>query len=147
MKLQSGAVVLMLLTPAAVLASDPAGRAKLPGTWQESGKAGSVWVLEEKSGAMHITGSEGDRKLADFECNTVGRDCELKEAGKKAKVSMWYNGPRLVELETRGSEVLQRTFGIVDENTLEVEVVQIVPEGKPETLHFKRTQPAAPGTN
>jgi hypothetical protein len=38
----------------------------------------------------------------DFACTTRGQDCEVKKEDKAVKVSFWYNGPALVETETRG---------------------------------------------
>src|SRR5262249_31835626 len=76
-------------------------RAKLIGSWRMQDEAGkdtdTVWVLEAKGDAMHISRSEGAHKIAEFECATTGHDCNIKESGKSAKVSLWYNGPALVE--------------------------------------------------
>jgi CheY-like chemotaxis protein len=66
------------------------------------------------------------------------------QLGERAKVTMYYNGPRLVQYETRGSHVTKRRFTITGEdgNTLEVETMPISPPGKAETIRFKR-QPAS----
>jgi hypothetical protein len=54
---------------------------------------------------------------------------------------MWFNGDKLVELETKGREVVKRSFAVPQQgDTLEVEVIPIVPEGRTETLHFARAQ-------
>src|ERR1700681_2718744 len=78
-------------------------RAKLIGSWRlqdDAGRdAGDVWVLEDRGAAIHITHTEGTHKLSDFECAPTGSECEVKDAGKSAKVSLWYNGPALVEME------------------------------------------------
>jgi Carboxypeptidase regulatory-like domain len=126
-------------------AGDNADHAKLGGAWQVQSEAGkgpaSVWVLEEKGDAVHITYSRGDQKLAEFECNAMGRECEIKDSGKQAKVSMWYSGPKLVELETRGSEVVKRRFAVSGQgDTMELEVIPIVPSGPSETKLLKRLQ-------
>src|SRR4051812_40579889 len=94
----------LILTAAAVLsvpafADTAADRAKLTGKWQiesTNGKpAAEVWTIEDKSGTLHITRSEDNQIVADFDCNTMGRECEVKDSGKHAKVSMWYSGPKL----------------------------------------------------
>jgi hypothetical protein len=120
-------------------------REKLLGSWQPqqtSAKEAGAWMIESKGADVwHITHSVGDQKLLEFECSTMGRDCEAKESGKPAKVSMWFNGPKLVELETKGKEVVKRRFAVAGEgDTLEIEVIPIEPAGKTETLRFRRLQ-------
>src|SRR5271170_6418571 len=87
------------LIAAAAMADDSADQARLGGTWKvqnETGKgANSVWILEQKNDAIHVTNLQDDRKVAEFECNTVGRECEMKDSGRKAKVSVWFSGPKL----------------------------------------------------
>ena len=104
------------------LADDPANRASLSGTWQVQNEVGkgsaSVWVLEKKSDVIHVTNLKGDQKLAISECNTVGRECEIEDSGRQAKVSMWFIGPKLVELETRGEEVVKRRFSIAGQGDI-----------------------------
>ena len=59
-------------------------------------------------------------------------------------MSIWFNGPRLVEMETKGSEVLKRWFLILPKDDfMEMEVIPIVPGGKTETFQFKRVQLSA----
>jgi hypothetical protein len=138
----------IILFATAAFASDSSTRAKLIGRWQplesaaKAAKEAGVWTLEAKGGDnLRVTHSLGDQKLSEFECSTTGRECEMKDSGKTAKVSMWFNGAKLVELETKGREVVKRRFAVAGQgDILEVEVIPIVPEGKPETLRFERTQ-------
>ncbi len=132
-----------LLLAGAAFADDYAGRAKLFGKWLQNdgnGDARSTWILAEAPAeAIHITSSSGAQTLAEFECNTVGKECEVKDAGRKSKISMWFNGSKLVEMETRGSQVLKRRFNVTgDGNTMDMETIPIFPAGKVETTHFKR---------
>ena len=46
-----------------------------------------------RGNSMQVTEAEGGKKIADFACGTEGTPCEIKTAGKKAMVSMWFNGP------------------------------------------------------
>lgn len=136
-------VVLLLatLTAAGAPGDDASARAKLAGTWQpQESAATGVWTFEHKEGnVIHVTYSLGNQKVMDFECSTTGKDCEVKDAGKSAKASMWYSGSKLVELETKGAEVVKRRFAVAPEgDSLEVEVIPIQPDGKTETLHFRR---------
>lgn len=118
-------------------------RAKLSGTWQIENGSGKpvIWVIEQKADAAHFTNTEGDQKSADFECSTKGKECKVAESGKEAKISMWYNGASLVQMETKGSDVTKRKFSVEAEgDKMSIEITPIEPAGKPETLHFKRAQ-------
>ena len=141
---QNVAVVLFVAIALGTVAQadDAITRAKLSGAWQlGSDKGGSTWILDEKGDAIHITYLEGDQKLAEFECNTMGRDCDVKESGKSAKVSMWFSGSKLVELVTKGRQVVKRQFAVAEPgDTLELEVIPIQPDGKTETIRFRRVQ-------
>ena len=128
-----------LLFSAAGIAAGDADRDKLNGAWESRGDAAArtSWTLWSNGDALQITQVENDRTLVDFECNTVGRECDVKESGKPMKVSMWFNGPRLVVMETRGKDVVKRRFHTTgDANEIEMEVIRIVPQGKPELLRL-----------
>lgn len=137
----------MLVLAGSVFADDDSSRASLAGTWQQtegSKDAISVWVLKDLGSTMHVTGSNGTQTVVEFECNTAGKDCEGKESGHKAKVSLWFNGPRLVELETRGSQTVKRRFAVTgDGDKMDLETIPVVPPGKAETVHFKRAPATA----
>jgi len=73
----------------------------------------------------------------------VGKECAVEDAGRRSKVSMWFNGPKLVELETRGTEIVKRRFSITGNGeTMDLETIPIAPSGKVETAHFKRVPSA-----
>ena len=131
---------LLLCVP--VLADDVSDRAKLIGSWQrqdDSAKAASVWLLELKGTALHITESLGDQKISEFECPPKGADCEGTVEGKKATVSMYYDGPALVQLLTRGSNVTRRRLTVTGQrDMMEIELMPIVGTDKAETFHLKR---------
>ena len=125
-------------------ADDSAERAKLAGAWQgESGAAKAVWILESHGDAFRITNSVGDKRISEFACN-LGQECEVKDAGHKVKVMMYFNGPKLVMLETKGEEVVKKRFGAAETgDALDIEIIPITPAGKNETLRFKRVQNTA----
>lgn len=142
MKIQTVCAV-MLLAGTVAFAQD-ADRAKLYGAWQaqEQGSAG-VWTIEEQGAGLHLTNSQGDRKVSEFVCD-LGKECEVKDAGKKVKVTLYFNGPKLVIMETRGEEVLKRRFGIAATgDVLELENIPVSPSGKTEMIHFTRLQTTA----
>jgi hypothetical protein len=136
------AVLLTVVFGGAAFGAAGEGRAKLIGTWRvqgDSAGADSVWSLQEKGGAIRITHSLGDQKVAEIECNTMGKECSVRDAGRQAKISMWYNGPKLVELEIRGSEVIKRRFALAgDDDSMEIELIPISPAAKTETIRLKR---------
>jgi hypothetical protein len=130
---------LLLWVP--VLGDDASARAQLIGAWQQqddSGKGIPVWVVETKGNSLHITNSQGDQKLSEIECKP-GAECEGTASGKKSKVTMYFNGPTLVLLETVGSDVIKRQFTVREQpDIMELEVIPIIGSAKSETLHLKR---------
>jgi hypothetical protein len=118
------------------LAADDGDRTKLAGSWQESaGDPGKTWTIAEMGDRMQITETVKGEKLVEFQCNTVGKECSAKHG----KVSMWFNGPKLVVMETRGSDVVKRRFeASADGGALELEVIPIAPSGKTEKVALKR---------
>jgi hypothetical protein len=135
-----------LLLAGSALADDDSGRARLMGRWQQSdenAETKSTWALESLGGAIHVTSSNGTQTVEEFKCNTVGKECAGKDAGRPSKVSLWFNGPKLVELETRGNQVMKRRFSITGGgDTMDLETIPIVPTGKSETMHFRRVPSA-----
>jgi hypothetical protein len=117
---------------------------RFAGSWTgDTNGAPVTWVFEAKGDSLKIDQMKGGEKLAGFECNTMGRECELKDAGKKATVSMWFNGPKLVQLETKGSDIVRRRFVVNEKgDAMDVEITPISQGGKPETLHLTRAQVA-----
>ncbi len=126
-------------------ADDVGDRAKLEGSWRlesASAEAGPAWSFIRQGDSLQVTEIENGNKIADFKCPTDGKSCDVKVSGKKATVSFWYNGPKLVELETQGSDVLERRF-VPGDDSMEVEVMPMVPSGKLETTKFKRSPVAS----
>jgi hypothetical protein len=136
----------LLLAGGLASADDAADRTRLVGTWLPQDKSGTSWVVKSDGEGLHLTKTQDDQKLLDFECNTVGRECEVKGPRKETKVSMWYSGPRLVLMETSGSDVVKYRFHATDADKLEVDVIPIVPDGKPQSISLAR-QAQTPGTN
>ena len=59
--------------------------------------------------------------------------------GKKVKISMYFNGPTLVQLETIGANVTKRHFTVTEKpDMMELEVMPIVGKAKPEKLHLRK---------
>lgn len=122
-------------------ADDQADRDKLMGSWQieaASGGEAAEWSFTPQGDAVKVTEVESGNKIADFVCNTDGKPCDVKIGGKKVSVSMWYNGPKLVELEQHGSDTVRRRFAVPSADHMEMEVTDMSPSGRNETLKFKR---------
>jgi hypothetical protein len=143
MNIRIASAGVLLLGAMAWAADDPeVERAKLVGKWELQSENGSgkapVWVIEDKRFSMHITRLVGEQKMCEFECD-LGKECKVKDSGKSVTEQIYFNGPKLVELETKGNDVVKRRFtAATTPDTLEVEVIQLVPSGKTETLVFKR---------
>lgn len=130
-----------LLLCGAACADDTADRGKLMGSWQvDASSAESGWTFSPQGDSVKVTEVESGSKVADFVCGTNGTPCDVKISGKKASVSLWYNGAKLVELEQRGSDTIERKFAVATAaDQMQVEVLQMAPGGKSETLKFKRS--------
>ena len=127
----------LLLFSCALIAQDPS-KPNFTGTWQldpakselnTSHASGATWVIEEKDNSIHITEMEsakGDRKI-ELKCTTDGKECNVPS--EKAKASFWYNGPMLVEMETKGDNATRYRLKLMDAGkSLNVEVTYIVPQ-------------------
>jgi hypothetical protein len=112
-------------------------RPNLSGTWQfDSSKsqlhtltgASATWVINEDESSIQITESEyGASKKIELKCTTDGKECKI--SGAKAKASFWYNGPMLVEVESRGEHVTRYRMKLsADGKTLTVDTTSIVPQ-------------------
>lgn len=126
-------------------------RAKLMGSWEADAQGGApahtMWKFETQGASLHITNSLGDKKMAEFVCE-MGKECAVKDDGKKVTVLMYFNGSKLVVQETRGEQVFKRRFGVADPgNVLELEMIPVVPGGSTETTKFTRVGAEAASAN
>jgi hypothetical protein len=138
------AAAVAMLAPRAS-AQDEADRAKLNGSWQvkEQGATPAVWTIQPQGESMRVTNSEGDHTVAEFVCE-LAKQCDAKDAGKKVKVMFYFNGAKLVMMETKGDEVVKRRFGFGDApDVMELDMIPVAPAGKTETTHFTRVQAVA----
>ena len=117
--------------------------ASYSGTWLLQNNSTTKWVFEQHGDRIRIQKIAGSETVADYTCNTSGKECDIKIDGHKATVSLWFNGNDLVELETRGHVVVKRRFEFLkDGKQMDVETIPISPPGKTEKLTFS---PATPG--
>ena len=131
-----------LATP--VLADEQSDRAGLVGSWIQPG-GNNAWIIGNASDGLHITQIEGSGPVADYQCNLEGRDCDVKIGGHKASVSMYYNGSMLVQVETKGDQIVKRRFSVLPTGAaMKVEVIPMTGKAvQTEELQFERGQPVA----
>jgi len=137
---------IVALAPVAAPASadDKADRARLVGSWVQSGGSGG-WIIDNAADGLHLTQIEASGPIADFQCNTYGENCEVRIAGHKATVSLYYNGSALVQMETKGEQIVKRRFSVLPSgNSMKVEVTPMTGRVQTEQLEFERGQPPAP---
>ena len=127
------------------LRADSLARPDLSGTWRlEPSKSqihsrippGLTLAIEQDADAIHLVRQFGDKqKPDDLRCATNGKDCKVKEEGHAATVSFYYNGPALVEIDSEGqnhdSVTKKRMEVSPDGSTLTVDVIHVMPEGRP----------------
>jgi hypothetical protein len=132
------------------LAAD-SGKVDFSGVWEldsaksQDGRAITL-KIENVSNKVKVVRAvrdkDGKEVTSEFVCETGAGECEYDEAGHKAKVTLWYNGPALVILKTEGLKedasdewTLKLSNGT---KTLTVDLEHIDPTGNPETLVFNR---------
>jgi hypothetical protein len=101
----------------------------------------AVLMIDQKSGSIHVQAlSQSNQTLLDYTCGTGGKECDIQDGGKPAKISLWYMGPTLVVLETgrNGEEVVKRKMAMSKDGALEIEYQRIVPAGDTDTLYFTK---------
>jgi hypothetical protein len=124
-------------------------RPNLSGTWQvDVSKSqlhtekvdGATWVIHEDESSIQITESEGGAaKTLELKCTTDGKQCKI--SGDKATASFWYNGPMLVEMESKGDHVMRYRMKLSDDGkTLTVNTTSIVPQSTQDDVLVFRKQ-------
>ena len=111
----------------------------LPGSAQDRPDLTGTWTISEGDDTIKISESEdGSAKKIEFQCTTDGKECKV--TGDKATASFWYNGPLLVEMETKGEHVLRYRMKLSsDGKTLTVQTTSIVPQSsQDDTLVFDK---------
>lgn len=132
-------ICLVIVVFSASAANDDSRTRKLLGKWVAADNAGAAWIFEEAGDKLKITHTRGAERHSEFECNTSGQECEAKEEDKTAKASMYFLGPKLVQIVMKNPEVEKRRFTVSEDgDALEVEVMPVVPPGKAQTKTYRR---------
>lgn len=135
------AATLTFLIALGAFGDDIEDRMKIPGTWQSD--TGETWTIDDKIETIKLVSTRNNEKVLEYECSAVGKECAVKIAGKPVKVMLYFSGPRLVQMETRGNDVTKRTFQITAGDVLEMVRSSVSGSGKPETTKLKRTASTA----
>jgi hypothetical protein len=109
------------------------------GTWLADSNESHKWVLEQKSGKIHVEEMNGEKVEANFTCSLSGEECAVKEDGRSEKLMMYFNGEKLVEIRERGTESVKRwIYTSEGGKKLTVETVPLSPLDRSETQSFHR---------
>jgi hypothetical protein len=109
------------------------------GTWVSQKDKDVKLVMQTTGDKIHVQEFKGSEMKWEYTCGLSGKACKFKEGMHEATVSLWQNGPKLVELCTRGDSVTKRRFTLADKgSTLDVEVLPISPPGETQTLAYSR---------
>jgi len=143
--MQLNAIGLIALVVALVPSAYSLDRPNLNGNWRLEPSKSEVhsrmpneltWQIEQNADSIHLVQRSQERKNADeIRCATDGTDCKVKDEGHSAVVSFYYNGAALIELESEGQNkdtVTKKRMQVSsDGNTLTVDVIHVLPAGKP----------------
>jgi len=89
-------------------------------------------TIEQKGPSIHVirtTKTNGKDSVVEFTCTTDGKDCDAKGV----KVSLWYDGASLVEMDI-GDNLVAKTIMTLGEGakTISATVTSISPQAEPE---------------
>lgn len=91
-------------------------------------------MIQRSGDQIHLEEMDGSHVKFDYTCKLGGQDCDL---GHGEKVSLWFNGPVLVELRTHHDSVVKRRFAFGEKgNEMQLEVDPISPPGKQDQIAF-----------
>lgn len=114
------------------------------GKWQantekselHSGKASAVnLTIDQKGPSIHLVktvrSTAGKDSVIDVNCTTDGKDCETKGI----KVSLWYDGPCLVEMDVSDDLVTKTSMTLNESSkTINADITYISPQAQADKL-------------
>lgn len=97
-------------------------------------------TIAQKDASITISESEGHP----IECSTAGKECQVKNEGKLSKVSFWFDGAKLVQMEITGhagEHIRKRQLSLSPSGkTMQMEVIPISPAGEASLLAFDKDE-------
>jgi hypothetical protein len=139
-----------LVLPFGLAAASPPN---FSGTWEldpakspEAQGRTMTYTIQVASGKVNFTRvvheKDGKEITSQFSCGTEGAQCDFDEGGRKAHVSLWFNGSALMILKTDGPKedaVTQWKLELEPGGkTLKVDFEHIDPTDKAESLVFDK---------
>ena len=105
------------------------------------GKAAAVSLtIEQKGASIHLIkttkAASGKESVTEFTCTTDGKDCEAKGF----KVSLWYDGPSLVEMDVSDDLVAKTSMALADDSkSLTLTITYIAPQSEADKIVLEKT--------
>jgi hypothetical protein len=145
----------VLFSLAAAIPASNAEKPNLSGSWRlnpakssshEPKMADVTWVIDQKDEtAIHISQiskqADGKQVKTDLDCTIDGKECSTSQK-EPSKISFWYNGPMLVQMEYRGPHrevIVKRRMKLSsDGNLMSVELIPILGTAPAGNLVFEK---------
>ncbi len=132
-----------------------AERPNLSGSWHCNTSKSTIhplrlsdltWVIDQKDEALHLSeiakNSDGKQVKTDFDCTTDGKECSTKLDGQPAKISFYFNGAMLVEMDYKGrnrENIVKKRLQLADDGkSMNVELIRVIGTDQPGTLVFEK---------
>jgi hypothetical protein len=132
-------IVALFAAASAPLFAQAPSNPDLSGFWLDNSNSADRITLSEKGDTIKVHEQDGERIVTDYTCNLSGKQCDIKEDGRSAKVMLYYDGSKLVEITERGHDVDKRLFSLgQDGRTMQVETIPLSPTGKTITRTFQK---------
>jgi hypothetical protein len=105
-----------------------------------------IWVIDQKDEALHISeiakNADGKEVKTDFDCTTDGKECSTTLDGQPAKISFYFNGAMLVEMDYKGrnrENIVKKRLQLADDGkSMNVELIRVVGAEQPGKLVFEK---------
>ena len=102
-----------------------------------------MWVkIEQKGDTIHLARGlrmpDGKEAVTEVRCSTKGEDCNVDAT---TKVTFYYLGDTLKEIEMAGETLIKRAYTLETEGRLTVEVRYVTPGATTDSFGFDKTSP------
>jgi hypothetical protein len=139
-----GPFLVALLTGGLALAGDNTARENLLGTWElQNSATHESWSLESDGAVLHVVRKDDGKVNLDLRCKPDGSECTGTDEGKKVRVTMYFNGAALVQIETRDQSVIKRRFELDGQDDLKIDLNPLNEPAKRHSLQLVRQVRAA----
>jgi hypothetical protein len=133
----------------AALSNAQQNKPNLSGKWQLNTRKSEVHsripyavnlAMDQKGSAIHLVRTArtnaGRDTVTEFNCTTDGKDCDVKGV----KISLWYDGASLVEMDIAVQSVTKSSMTLSDDGkTISIDVNYISPPGDREKLVLEKS--------